>query len=1546
MRVIEKVKIGVTVAVLIFLACVEHNQKEKTYNAKSEAENIKGLYKRFGIKGTTVSGQLPRGGNIFLRSELGLGAREGGTIDPQNNIAYIPSGFGLRTFDVSDPANIKFLGVIGLPHFCRDVDVSGGIAFVACGTAGLRIIDVSNPEYPREITFYDTPGYAWGVYRVGTIVYIADGTSGLQIIDVSNPYNPQFLGWLDTPGEAKKVFVKDNKAYVADRGGGLRIIDVSNPTTPQEIGAFAPAGTKDFWDVYVVGITAYVADAYPGGSTLALRIIDVSDPANPIQTASFTTCDRPSCVRAVYLSYKENYIFYSYHWAEGGSNPPWGEVKVIDVSNPSSPFICAEIYEPFSESHQVFSHPTKNILYLIWGWHRFATFDISNPCNPVLLNIWQAPGDSWGVALDPSRNIAYIGDFAGGLRIIDISDISFPKEISYWDTPGFAKGVDVKTHPSGATIAYVADGYGGLRIIDVTDPQYPQEASFFIPWGVVGIGDSWDVFVKGATLVFFAAAASGLFILDASDYENPISVGWIGVGAIGVFVDGNTAYVSGGGSFRTIDVSDPTNPNQVGSVSLSSSDGWSSVGIFVFQRGSSTIAAVADGDAGLRLIDVTNPASPYIISTFDTQGTARDVWVEGNIAYVGDFSGGITLVDISDLAYPRGLSYFITSSDVTELTVKEGIAFAAARYGGLMIFTSQAPVLSLSPDSLNFGPVNQGEFKILPLDIRNDGSVFMTVRNVQVIPEGGAFRIEGMPTLPFSVEPGRSQRVYVKFSPPVTGSFSGNIFISSDGGGGVVSLYGNGVQPSFSVSPTSITFGDVPVGGSSDKVFEIRNEGTGILRVDFIGVLDAGFSLVNPPEVPFYVNPGTRGIVVRFFPQAATEYGGRVLIRTNVGDNVVRLFGNGVAPKLGIAPEILDFGGVKIGEFSDKVFSVKNTGDAQMELSNISISGTGFQILNMPSLPMILNPGASVDIVVRFSPLMKGVASGTVQVSSDGGSGFVSLSGAGLAPVIYVNPLSLDFGGVKIGEFSDKVFSVKNTGDAQMELSNISISGTGFQILNMPSLPMILNPGASVDIVVRFSPVMKGVVSGTVQVSSDGGSGFVSLSGAGLAPVIYVNPLSLDFGGVKVGGVLDKVFSVKNTGDAQMELSNISISGTGFQILNMPSLPMILNPGDSVAMVVRFSPDRAGGFAGNVIVETDGGNAFIRLSGRGQRGVLSLSPLSLNFGQVKLGERKEMSFKIRNEGEEILEVEMMEISGLGFEIKEGLRANFSVSAGEEREVKVVFTPQVVGAASGMIMIFTSYGSGQVMLSGEGVSPFLILNPATLNFGDVVKGTEKRMSFLIANGGTYELVVTGIEIVEGGGEGFKFVSEVSVPVVIDKGTSREIGVIFSPVRKGVHRGKVLIWTTGGQGQVELHGDGLFPEISHEKKIEFGRVTVKSKKEYAMRITNEGNWPAIITKIEVEGEGFEFIDTRILPVAISIGETRVLFIRFSPGSEGEKVGKVKMEGNFGEAEVEMVGVGVKKKGCTIWHTPEDFIPNTFLIFLIISLLKFKMISREKD
>ena len=47
-------------------------------------------------------------------------------------------------------------------------------------------------------------------------------------------------------------------------------------------------------------------------------------------------------------------------------------------------------------------------------------------------------------------------------------------------------------------------------------------------------------------------------------------------------------------------------------------------------------AYVADCDAGLQIIDISNPASPTIVGTYDTPGQAYGVAVAGNYAYVAD----------------------------------------------------------------------------------------------------------------------------------------------------------------------------------------------------------------------------------------------------------------------------------------------------------------------------------------------------------------------------------------------------------------------------------------------------------------------------------------------------------------------------------------------------------------------------------------------------------------------------------------------------------------------------------------------------------------------------------------------------------------------------------------------------------------------------------------------------------------------------------------------------------------------------------------------
>ena len=53
------------------------------------------------------------------------------------------------------------------------------------------------------------------------------------------------------------------------------------------------------------------------------------------------------------------------------------------------------------------------------------------------------------------------------------------------------------------------------------------------------------------------------------------------------------------------------------------------------------LAYVADGTAGLQVIDVSNPASPVRLGSYPTRGTARGVAVAGNRVYVANDEKGL-----------------------------------------------------------------------------------------------------------------------------------------------------------------------------------------------------------------------------------------------------------------------------------------------------------------------------------------------------------------------------------------------------------------------------------------------------------------------------------------------------------------------------------------------------------------------------------------------------------------------------------------------------------------------------------------------------------------------------------------------------------------------------------------------------------------------------------------------------------------------------------------------------------------------------------------
>ncbi|MGE5175603.1 MAG: multicopper oxidase domain-containing protein [Hyphomicrobiales bacterium] len=105
-------------------------------------------------------------------------------------------------------------------------------------------------------------------------------------------------------------------------------------------------------------------------------------------------------------------------------------------------------------------------------------------------------------------------------------------------------------------------------------------------------------------------------------------------------------------------------------------------------------------------------------------------------------------------------------------------------------------------------------------------------------------------------------------------------------------------------------------------------------------------------------------------------------------------------------------------------------------------------------------------------------------------------------PVVAIQPLTLDFGIVTIGSTDSRDYTVQNTGDSDLHITDVVISDA--QITTNETVPMTLAPGASFVATATYAPT-GGLVVGTLEVQSDATNGafHINVKGqANHAPVI------------------------------------------------------------------------------------------------------------------------------------------------------------------------------------------------------------------------------------------------------------------------------------------------------------------------------------------------------------------------------------------------------------------------------------------------------------
>jgi hypothetical protein len=237
------------------------------------------------------------------------------------------------------------------------------------------------------------------------------------------------------------------------------------------------------------------------------------------------------------------------------------------------------------------------------------------------------PEIPYGVAL--AEGYAFVADGLGGLQVIDFTDPASIRIAGSVDTPGDARGVALS-----GTHAYVADG-NAFEVIDISDPSAPV---------IVGSIDyewfyqcSETVAVSGS-YAYVTAAGCEILVIDISAPESPEIVAELWRSGSDVAVSGTQAYFATDTGLVVVDISDPRNPVERGSVATPEPARSVAVsGSFVY---------VADGESGLQVIDVTDPENPQIAASAPTGTPALEVAVAGGHCHVGE-SGKVEIFDVA-----------------------------------------------------------------------------------------------------------------------------------------------------------------------------------------------------------------------------------------------------------------------------------------------------------------------------------------------------------------------------------------------------------------------------------------------------------------------------------------------------------------------------------------------------------------------------------------------------------------------------------------------------------------------------------------------------------------------------------------------------------------------------------------------------------------------------------------------------------------------------------------------------------------------------------
>ncbi|HEX4385574.1 MAG TPA: choice-of-anchor D domain-containing protein, partial [Myxococcales bacterium] len=236
---------------------------------------------------------------------------------------------------------------------------------------------------------------------------------------------------------------------------------------------------------------------------------------------------------------------------------------------------------------------------------------------------------------------------------------------------------------------------------------------------------------------------------------------------------------------------------------------------------------------------------------------------------------------------------------------------------------------------------------------------------------------------------------------------------------------------------------------------------------------------------------------------------------------------------------------------------------------------------------------------------------------------------------------------------------------------------------------------------------------------------------------LEVFPGNVDFGDVALGRDATMQVAVQNLGIVSMTVTELSqLNDPAFLVTG---LPVSLEAGESAQLSVRYRPPALGMNDRSLQMTTDSpvsNLATLPLHGHAVQGLATLSGDVFDFGVVVVNETKTQNLQlVNNDGHAVTTVNIDAPAGDGAAaFKVARQGTLMLSAEQSTQVMIQFKPTQVGEFLATVALTPcpTCSPRPVTLKGRGAIGLLDVNPAAVDFGQVLLGQTAQKQLQLTN----------------------------------------------------------------------------------------------------------------------------------------------------------------------------------------------------------------------